>query len=151
MDMYGQIGLKRDLLKLKLEMLNFKTKDVGPMDCSSDHLQTMLMQSTLFNSYNKMLLDSLQIMLELNQSKKLNLLQINCQHTVICSNKMLSKNSNPSQKLNVKEQLENKFLLFSKTFKLNQKLHQLNSKPKKSMLPLPLPNSFLIQMLKQLG
>ena len=66
MDIHGWHGLKQDLLKLKEEMLNFKTKDVGQMDSLSDHWLIMLMPLQLFNSYNKMLLDGSQTMLVLN-------------------------------------------------------------------------------------
>jgi hypothetical protein len=55
-----------------------------------------------------MLQDGSPTMLELNSLKKLKQLPTNYQHTVIFSNKMLYKNSNPSLKSEEKEQLENK-------------------------------------------
>jgi hypothetical protein len=37
MVIHGWHGLNQDLLKLRQEMLNFKTKDVGPMVSLLDH------------------------------------------------------------------------------------------------------------------
>jgi len=98
-----------------------------------------------------MLLDSSQTMLELNSLKRLAQLLTNCLPTVTSSNKMPSKNSNPSLKSREKEQLVNKSLPSYKIYKLNWKLPLRHSKNKKSMLPLHLPNTFQTPMLKLLG
>ena len=151
MDINGWHGLKQDLLKLKQEMLNSKTKDAGPMDFSSDHQLIMLMPKVSSNCSNKTLLDSSQTMLVSNLLKRLNPLPINCQHTATSSNKMPSRNSNPSLKSRETEQPENKFLLSCKTYQLNWNQPLPHSKNKKSMQPLHLPNTFQIPMLKLLG
>jgi hypothetical protein len=114
-DINGWPGLNPDLLKLITETLNSKIRDAGPMDSSSNHSLTTPMLLESFNSCLKMWLDSSQIMLESNSLKKLNQLLTNCLPTVICSNKMHSRNSNPSLKLGEKEQLENKSFPFYQT------------------------------------
>lgn len=151
MDIHGQLGLKQDQLKLKEEMLYFKIKDVGPMDYLLNLQLIMLMLQELFNSYNKMLLDSLQTMLVLNQLKRLKPQPTNCQHTVISSNKMLYRNSNHLLKLKEKVPLVNKSFQFWETYKLNQKQLLPHYKNKKFMLPSHLPNLFQILMLKLHG
>jgi hypothetical protein len=89
MDINGWHGPNQDLLKLTIEMLNSKTKDAGPMDSLSSPSLTMLMPLESSNYYHKTWLDSSQTTPVSNSLKKPNQSPINCQHTVISSNKTL--------------------------------------------------------------